>query len=364
MKGALGAMALPLVFVLPLVILGGGDGTAAPKPAGGGDVSGVPAEYQAVIKRAGAICPEITASVLAAQVEAESNWDPAAASGAGARGIAQFMPATWESAGKDGDGDGVADIANPQDAIYSQGAYMCAMVDGVKKLQEAGAATGEVLDLALAAYNAGLGAVQGAGGIPQNGETPAYVERIKASMAKYAQAPDGSSGGAVAAGASAEGLENTSPVADSFAPEAMSVPDPTPSAHGTAMITPRMSALITDVMSNYPQIVLPALYCWDAHPYNPASDHPMGRACDIPFYSCAADPQRSADPSTGTAAGNAAANWMAANAGYYGVHYIIWRGQEWDASTGAWVPYDGAGGLYDTSDCSGGHYDHIHVSVF
>ncbi|QKD79448.1 lytic transglycosylase domain-containing protein [Actinomyces marmotae] len=363
MKGALGVLALPLAFVLPLAVLSGGGDSAAPKPGGGGDVSGVPTEYQAVLKRAGSICPEVTAPALAAQIEAESNWDPAATSPAGAQGIAQFMPGTWASAGKDGDGDGRADISNPQDAIYSQGAYMCSLVEGVKKLQASGSVSGEVLDLALAAYNAGLGAVQSAGGIPQNGETPAYVERIKAAMANYVQAPGGAGGPGVA-GASAGGLEDSSPVPGTFAPEAMSLPDPTPGAHGTALITPRMSTLITDVMSNYPQIVQPALYCWDAHPYNSASDHPQGRACDIPFYSCAADPQRSADPSTGTAAGNAAANWMAANAGYYGIHYIIWRGQEWDASTGVWVPYDGAGGLYDTTDCSGGHYDHIHVSVF
>ena len=125
-----------------------------------------------------------------------------------------------------------------------------------------------------------------------------------------------------------------------------------------------MNTLITDVMSTYPAIVTPALYCWDSHPYNPTSDHPRGRACDIPFYSCEADPARSADPVTGATAGNAAANWMTQNAEYYGINYIIWSGQEWDASTGQWVPYDGAGGIYSVTDCSGGHYDHIHVSVY
>ena len=69
-------------------------------------------------------------------------------------------------------------------------------------------------------------------------------------------------------------------------------------------------------------------------------------------------------PVTGAEPGNAAANWLVANAGRLGIHYIIWAGQEWDAETGKWTGYDGAAGLYDVTDCSGGHYDHIHVSVY
>lgn len=42
--------------------------------------------------------------------------------------------------------------------------------------------------LAVAAYNAGLGAVQNAGGIPQNGQTPAYVSAI---IANCPEANDG-----------------------------------------------------------------------------------------------------------------------------------------------------------------------------
>ena len=84
-----------------------------------------------------------------------------------------------------------------------------------------------------------------------------------------------------------------------------------------------------------------------------------------PFYSCTqVDARRSADPATGTEAGNAAANWLVQNAQSFGVYYVIWRGQIWYARTGTWEPYDGAGGLYNPSDCSGGHYDHIHVSMY
>ena len=75
-------------------------------------VAGMPAEYEADVIRAGYICQVVTPSIIAAQIDQESNWNPNAGSSAGARGIAQFIPSTWASSGKDGDGDGQADIWN------------------------------------------------------------------------------------------------------------------------------------------------------------------------------------------------------------------------------------------------------------
>ena len=74
-------------------------------------------------------CPRLTPSLLAAQVEVESNWNPRAESPAGAQGLAQFMPATWATWGRDGDRDGAADVMNPLDAIAAQGALMCDLLD-------------------------------------------------------------------------------------------------------------------------------------------------------------------------------------------------------------------------------------------
>ncbi len=148
-------------------------------------LAGQAAAYANVLERAGNVCPEVTPGLLAAQVEAESGWNPDAASGAGARGIAQFMPATWASVGMDGDGDGHADIDNPIDQIWSQGNYMCSTIAQVKALKSTGALHGDTVELALAAYNAGLGAVSAAGGMPAYAETRSYVSRIIALKAKY-----------------------------------------------------------------------------------------------------------------------------------------------------------------------------------
>lgn len=159
----------------------------------------VPAEYRDIVNRAGNICDDITGPMIAAQIEAESNWNPDAVSYAGASGISQFMPATWAGSGMDGDGDGKADITNPQDAIWSQGNYMCALRDDVMAAIDAGTLSGDVADLTLAAYNAGLGSVQIHGGIPPFPETQSYVQKINAAIPQYS-GPGGNAPGEGASG--------------------------------------------------------------------------------------------------------------------------------------------------------------------
>lgn len=160
------------------------------------DRSNVPQDYQEDVERAGTVCNVVTSPLIAAQIEAESNWNPRAASPAGAQGIAQFMPGTWASVGIDGDGDGKADVWNPADAIWSQAHYMCSLADKVQSYIDQETVHGDVVDLALAAYNAGPGAVLSAGGMPSTEETRSYVARIKSLMVKY-----GGEGGAPGEGA-------------------------------------------------------------------------------------------------------------------------------------------------------------------
>ncbi|MGH9246340.1 MAG: lytic transglycosylase domain-containing protein [Acidimicrobiales bacterium] len=87
----------------------------------------IPAEYLALYQRAAVTCPGLSWSILAAIGFIESghggNNGP---SSAGALGPMQFMPPTWAAYGVDGDGDGVADIWNPADAIFGAANYLCA----------------------------------------------------------------------------------------------------------------------------------------------------------------------------------------------------------------------------------------------
>ena len=172
------AAPIAVLTAIPLGIVLIFSDEGASSTAFAGASTAVPTQYQQDVTRAGSICSDITPAIIAAQIDAESGWNPDALSPAGAQGIAQFMPTTWASSGRDGDGDGIADVFNPADAIYSQGHLMCANASAAQALITAGTATGNVVELALAGYNAGMGAVQRFGGIPPYRETQNYVSRI------------------------------------------------------------------------------------------------------------------------------------------------------------------------------------------
>ena len=106
----------------------------------------------------------VSACLLAAQLMAESGFDPRAVSPAGAKGIAQFMPATAAAYG-------LRDPFDPEAAIDAQARLMADLLGRF----------GDV-SLALAAYNAGAGAVEACRCVPPYPETRAYVARILALM--------------------------------------------------------------------------------------------------------------------------------------------------------------------------------------
>jgi len=101
----------------------------------------------------------VPVEVLSAVASAESGFDPNAVSPAGARGLMQLMPGTARELG--------VDPMNPASAI-----------DGAARLLAAHLRDFGSLPLALAAYNAGPGAVRRADGIPPYPETQAYVRKI------------------------------------------------------------------------------------------------------------------------------------------------------------------------------------------
>jgi Transglycosylase SLT domain/D-alanyl-D-alanine carboxypeptidase/Putative Flp pilus-assembly TadE/G-like len=130
----------------------------------------VPPGYRAAIVRA-AVRWNVSAALLAAQLMAESGFDPDAVSAAGAEGIAQFMPSTAAAYG-------LRDPFDPEAAIDAQAHLMSNL------LRRLGS-----IELALAAYNAGAGPVQACDCVPPYPETEAYVARILALLDGAGVAP-------------------------------------------------------------------------------------------------------------------------------------------------------------------------------
>lgn len=99
--------------------------------------------------------------LIRAVIEAESNWNPQAVSSKGAQGLMQLVPGTA--------GDlGVNDPFDPEQNVDG----------GVRYLRMLLEKYGGDLDRALAAYNAGPGAVERAGGVPNYRETRNYVQKV------------------------------------------------------------------------------------------------------------------------------------------------------------------------------------------
>ena len=105
----------------------------------------------------------VSADLVRAVIQAESAFNPRAVSSKGAMGLMQLMPATAAE-------HGVLDPFNPAENIRAGVRYLKQLLDSY---------SGRV-ELALAAYNAGPGAVKKYGGrVPPYRETQNYVSRIQ-----------------------------------------------------------------------------------------------------------------------------------------------------------------------------------------
>ena len=105
---------------------------------------------------------KVDPALVRAVIETESNWNPKAFSHKGAGGLMQLIPTTAQRYG-------AYDVFDPQQNIDA----------GVKYLRTLLERYNGNLDLALAAYNAGEGAVDRAHGVPGFRETRNYVQKVQ-----------------------------------------------------------------------------------------------------------------------------------------------------------------------------------------
>jgi soluble lytic murein transglycosylase-like protein len=190
---------------------------ATPTTLGGG----TPTQYDTQITAA-ATKYGIDPALLKGLIRQESNFNASARSGAGAQGLTQLMPGTARALG--------VDPSDPAQAIDGGAKYLKQQLDRF----------GGDASKALAAYNAGPGAVAKFGGVPPYAETQNYVKSVLAFADQYR-------GAAAATGATASPLlPATPPVSaasllagsdddgsDDDATSALAAADPTTSSSGT-----------------------------------------------------------------------------------------------------------------------------------
>lgn len=132
--------------------------------------AGIPPRYAVKIAELAARF-DLSPALLEAVVWQESRWNENAVSPVGARGLAQLMPGTARYLGVD-----------PHDPYAN-------LEGGARYLREQLDRFGGDLEKALAAYNAGPGRVERAGGIPNIRETRHYVAAIIGRLSNHSRVP-------------------------------------------------------------------------------------------------------------------------------------------------------------------------------
>ena len=105
---------------------------------------------------------QVDPALVRAVIETESNWNPGAVSRKGALGLMQLIPTTAQRFG-------VNDVFSPKQNVEAGVSYLKTLLERYNGN----------LDLAVAAYNAGEGAVDRAHGVPSYRETKNYVQRVQ-----------------------------------------------------------------------------------------------------------------------------------------------------------------------------------------
>ncbi len=338
MRRAIAAFSL-FAAGLPLATMGAG--TAA---GWDGLDQHIPADMLAAYRQAAATF-DIDWAILAAvgKLECDHGRSPLAGCNppgttnhAGARGPMQFLGSTWRHSATatqldvagppvddgygyatDGDGDGIADPWNRADAAHAAARYLADL--GVRD-DPWGAAR---------SYNAGP-----ANPDPDAGAGCADPAIALADLYRQAATQAGTPAGPAAPAPSQGG--------------GCTVDDPT----GTGgCVTPTAAHLADQITLAFGSV---PVACWGHRPTNPSSDHPNGRACDVTIGQIGRMPTPAE-----RAHGWTIADWLVANADPLQITYLVWDGQLW--TTAGWRTYQSSS--YDVTTPTGGHYDHVHISV-
>jgi len=117
--------------------------------------------------------PDLALAVM----QAESQFNPRAVSPSGAIGLMQVLPSTARDLGV----TNAEDLFEPETNVNVGLQYLSNLLSKYKGNEK----------LALAAYNAGPGAVDRFGGVPPYNETRAYIDRVMSIRSRLNEGTDG-----------------------------------------------------------------------------------------------------------------------------------------------------------------------------
>lgn len=377
-------LTLALAALTGLLLLGAAPGEEAPAPHSGIDAETVPDAAREWLPLIGELtatgCPELPPVWVVAQVQVESGWDAGlvADDAGGPAGLYQFGRENWAAAGgtpwtADPPGPD-EDVTDVESHLRVAVPWICTNLRAVTRHLERTDKTADPLDAMLVCHLAGCGRVAGsATGVPEAGEASCgqrcaevirgYLDAVRAEVDRFSAAPPGPS---------TENPPPVEPAAPAPDPAAVAPAAWTGGATGCERTDPTGDGCLTGAAEHGLSAAAaafggwsdgPAIRsagCWDAHAWNPRSDHPRGKACDL----FPGEPGVFAEGSEQDA-GWRVADWFRAHADPLQVKYLIWQGRYWDPSVtdqGGWGRRYTGGGVYDTRNATGGHYDHLHVS--
>ena len=160
------ANALASALEMPPAMPGGGLGELSGEPLRA-PAPVAPAQIDALVQQNAANW-QVDPALIKAVIANESGFNANATSGVGAQGLMQLMPGTAA-------GLGVRDAYDPAQNVAGGSRYLRGLLDRF----------GGDARLAVAAYNAGPGAVEKYGDVPPYAETKNYVQNVLASYDKY-----------------------------------------------------------------------------------------------------------------------------------------------------------------------------------
>ncbi|BBG00468.1 MULTISPECIES: hypothetical protein [Pseudonocardia] len=365
--GLVATLLIPLLLIAALL-----GGLATATPASAVNTAAIPAlavqHLDTIATVTATECPELPPLWVIAHVQAESSWDPTAFSSdrnGGAAGLYQLNEANWTDAGgaawATAPPPADADVLQPDEHLRRAIPWVCANLRAAAAHLQATGKPTAALDGMLVCHIAGCGRLtDSATGIPTAGEAGCdrtcadlvtnYVDRVHTLVTQY---------GAAAGPVSVEDLPAPTPFDGLSA--LCTADDPTGGRCLTSATRHAHDEIVRAFGAPGPDAPIRSAGCWDQHAWNPDSDHPRGQACDY-FPAAAGQFPQGQELQNGWRL----ATWLRTHAATLKVKYLIWQGRFWSPDTpdnnGWGRPYTG-GGVYDPADATGGHYDHIHVSV-